>query len=340
MEAPTQQAENHLRRRADGVRSWLKRWAKFYRIAFFPVFLCFAMKPTTASAKVVLLVERGPSIYQEAALGFQRAFSGTDEIDQIYIDADARSLERSLDSLRKNPPRLVVAIGTQAARTAKDLLPNIPILYCLALRPVENQLVGTTIGGIALDIDLAQQLESIQRALPKLRRIGVVYDELTSGPLVRQLQQHLGTNVQLVARDVRTPQEAAREIQDLLSNGLSGDDAFWLLWDSVSANPANFRLLVELSLRYKVPLIAPARPFVEAGALISVGADYERAGRQVAVMAQQVLRGQAQPGNFQAVPPAEVVVTINGEVARRLGIEFPPDLRADILAPAVGARAP
>jgi ABC-type uncharacterized transport system substrate-binding protein len=326
-------------RRTSGAGSRTTAWGEIYRKTALLVLLCCAMAPA-ASARVTLLVERGPSIYQQAALGFRQAFADTDQVEQIFIDADGRPVGGSLESLRANPPRLVVAIGTQAARTARERLPSIPILYCLALNPIQNHLVGANIGGIALDIELTQQLESIEKALPKLRHLGVVYDELTSGPLVRQLRQHLGANVQLVARDVHTPQEAAREIQDLLSNGLSGNDAFWLLWDSVCANPANFSLLVELSLRYKVPLIAPARPFVEAGALISVGPEYEQAGRQVAAMAQQVLRGQAKPGNFQAVSPAEVLVTINGEMAKRLGIEFPPDLRADILAPSIGARAP
>jgi putative ABC transport system substrate-binding protein len=300
---------------------------------------CLAMPPA-ASAQVTLLVERGASTYQQAAQGFQQAFANTGRLEQIYVDENSRALEASLDRLRRNPPRLVVAIGTQAARIARARLPNIPILYCLALRPVQNQLVGGNIGGIALDVALSQQFENIRKALPNLRRIGVVYDELTSGTLVRQAQQYLGSSVQLVVRDARTPQQAAREIQDLLSNVLGPADAFWLLWDSVAANPANFRLLVELGLRYKVPLIAPARPFVEAGALISVAANYEQAGRQAAVMAQQVLSGRARPETFSAVPPAEIAVTINGEVARRLGITFPPDLRADVLAPTVGARTP
>jgi putative ABC transport system substrate-binding protein len=337
---PTHLTENQPGRQADRARPWPPRWAEFYRNAVFSVLLCFAMAPA-ASAKVVLLVERGASIYQQAALGFQQAFSGTDQVEQIYTDADSGTLGKSFDSLRRNPPRLVVAIGTQAARTAKERLPDsIPLLYCLVLRPVQNKLVGTNIGGIALDIEFSQQLESIKKVLPKLHRLGLVFDELTSGPLVSQLRQHLGTNVQLVARDVRTPQEAAREIQDLLGNVLSGEDAFYMLWDAVSANPANFKLLVELSLKNKVPIIAPARPFVEAGALISVGADYKQAGRQAALMAQQILRNESRPEDFGAVPPADAVVTINGEVARRLGIELPPDLRADILAPAVGVRAP
>ena len=334
-----EQVTTHPRGRcADGVGPRPAGWRAFDRLAAFVVLFSCAMAPA-ASAQVALLVERGASTYQQAAQGFQQAFANTNQVEQIYIDESGRALEASLERLRRNPPRLLVAIGTRAARTARERLPNIPILYCLALRPEQNQLVGANIGGIALDVELSQQFENIQRFLPNLRRIGVVYNELTSGPWVREARQYLGSNVQLVARDARTPQEAAREIQDLLSNVLGPGDAFWLLWDSVTANPANFRRLVELSLQYKVPLIAPARPFVEAGALISVGANYQQAGQQAAVMAQQVLRG-ARPESFAAEPPTELAVTINGEVARRLGIVFPRGLRADVLAPSVGARTP
>ena len=108
-------------------------------------------------------------------------------------------------------------------------------------------------------------------------------------------------------------------------------DAFWLLWDPVIANPANFKLLVELSLKYKVALIAPARPFVEAGALMSVGADYTKAGQQMARIAQQVLKSEARPEDFGGVSPPDPVVTINGEVARRLGMKISPQLKVDIL---------
>ena len=87
-------------------------------------------------------------------------------------------------------------------------------------------------------------------------------------------------------------------------------------------------------------MIAPARPFVEAGALISVGANYEQAGRQVAAMAQRVLQSEVRPGDFAAVRPSEAVITINGGVAQRLGMSIPADLPAEVLAPAVGARAP
>jgi putative ABC transport system substrate-binding protein len=221
----------------------------------------------------------------------------------------------------------VVAIGTQAARSAKEHLTGTPILYCLALHPAQNRLVGANIGGIALDVDVSQQFDSIQNILPDVRRIGVVYDDLTSGQLVRQAQQYMKAGVRLVPVQARTPQEAARAIPQLLDVV----DAFWLLWDSAIANPANFKLLVELSLKNKVALIAPARPFVEAGALMSVGADYMKAGRQMGRMAQQVLKSEARPEDFAAVSPPDPVVTINWEVARRLGMKISPQLKVDIL---------
>jgi ABC-type uncharacterized transport system substrate-binding protein len=56
-------------------------------------------------------------------------------------------------------------------------------------------------------------------------------------------------------------------------------------------------------------------------------------------MAQQILAGQARPGDFVAVTPAELTITINGEVARKLGVPIPRDLHADILAPFAGSRA-
>jgi putative ABC transport system substrate-binding protein len=272
-------------------------------------------------------VEGRASIYQQAAQGFQQGFANVDAVEQIYLGRDGHLLEEELDTLRRSPPRLVVAIGTQAARYARERLPGFPVLYCLALHPLQNKLVGTNIGGVALDVELSQQLDSIQRVLPQVRRIGVVYDELTSGPLVRQAQQYVKASVQLIALEARTPREAAQTIPQLLDTV----DAFWLLWDPVIANPANFKLLVELSLKYKVALIAPARPFVEAGALMSIGADYVKAGEQIGRMAQQVLKSEARPEDFVAVPPPNLVVTINGEVARRLGMKISPKERVEIL---------
>ena len=58
--------------------------------------------------------------------------------------------------------------------------------------------------------------------------------------------------MQLVARAAGNPKEAARFAREMVGEV----EAFWLLWDPVIANAANFRLLVELTLKNRVALIA------------------------------------------------------------------------------------
>ena len=293
------------------------------------VMLSCALGCSATAAPVVVLVESGASMYQRAAQGFQERFGDPGQLEVFHLSGDSREFSDRLAPLRNNSPRLVVALGTQVARVAKEQLPGIPLLYCLALSPLQNGLSGLDIGGVALEVRLPQQIAAIQRALPQVRRIGVVYDEPASGRLVRQARQLLKGQVELVARDARSPREAAQAIQQLQGKV----DAFWLLWDPVVLNPANFRVLVDFSLKNKVKLIAPAPAFVETGALLSVAADPFKAGRQAGEMARQILDGKVRAGSFAAVSPEDLVLTINGEVARRLGVTFPPNLPAEILAP-------
>ena len=293
-----------------------------------PLFL--TPRVAAAADRVVLLLERGASIYQRAAVGFKQGFAGAGELVEIGLSGDPGDLEARLTALRRDPPRLLVTIGSaRAALIAREKLPGVPILYCLALNPVENKLVGDNIGGVAFDLALSEQLASIQKALPEVRRIGVIYDEMVSGQVVREAKRYLNPGVHLKTQAASTPREAARAIEQLGS----AVDAFWMLMDPVIANPANFNLLLEFSLKNRVPLICPAVPFVEAGALLSVSANYLEVGRRTGRMAREVWEGKARPGDFGAETPKEPLLTLNETVARRLRITLAGDVRADILSP-------
>jgi ABC-type uncharacterized transport system substrate-binding protein len=288
---------------------------------------CCAATPARA-APVVVLIEQASSLYQQAAEGFRQEYPDS---QLIQLNGDPRELEARLEVLRKAPPPMIVAIGMGArlARAARERLPGVPILYCLALEPVQNGLISSDIGGVALEVALPEQLAAIQNALPQVRRIGVIYNRPASGSLIDQARKHLKPGVSLVEADAPTPQRAAAVMEDVLGRV----DAFWLLWDRVIADPANFRRLVELCLKNRVALIAPATTFVEAGALLSVGANYRAAGKRAGEMARLVVERKARAGEFRAEAPRETVLTINLQVAGRLGITFPRTLRAEFLSP-------
>src|SRR5579864_7137065 len=305
------------------------RFARSLRWVIVLALLSF-LAATPAGTHVVVLVERGASIYLQARRGFEQSLAGGEPVDLKFVDVDVRELHAAVEELRKDPPQLVVAFGTQAAVAAKSRLPRVSVLYCLALNPVKNDLVGANVGGVRLEVDFAQQFSDLERLVPHIRRLGVIYSEPVSGRLVRQARAELKPGVELIARDARDSRQAAQFIEEIMGQV----DAFWLLWDAVIANVPNFRLLVDLSLKNKVALMAPAPPFVEAGALMSVSADYEKAGQRAGEMTRLVLAG-GRAGDFPAEPPPGRLVTINAAVARQLKISIPPTLHAEILSPSV-----
>ena len=288
-----------------------------------------ALTAVPAFAKVLLIVEDSASIYERAAKGFLAGFSSADVLETVTVTPEDGFQLPRIVAAQNSPPRLVVTIGTKAALVARARYPDVPLLYCLALNPVRHSLTGANVGGFALDVGVKEQMSGIQRALPAATRIGVIYDEPVSGRIVREARQYLNPGVSLIAKDVRNAAQAAQAIETLVGNV----DAFWLLWDPVIANTANFRLLVEFSLRNKVPLISLATPFVEAGALMSITADYFETGKRAGALAQEILAGKTRIGDIKAYLPAGPVVTLNSEVARRLGIALPRDITAEVLKP-------
>jgi ABC-type uncharacterized transport system substrate-binding protein len=188
-----------------------------------------------------VLVERTASIYQQAARGFQQYFGDFEPTETVFVDNSRRL---GVEQIHTAQPRLVIAIGTQSAIAARSRFRDTPMVYCLALYPNQNNLTGPRVGGISLSVGASQLFGEVLKLLPKLSRVGAVYNEQVSGEPVREAQKYLRGKTRLITRDVRTLPEAARAIKELIGQV----EAFWLPWDPVVVNPANFKLLVELSL--------------------------------------------------------------------------------------------
>jgi putative ABC transport system substrate-binding protein len=82
---------------------------------------------------------------------------------------------------------------------------------------------------------------------------------------------------------------------------------------------------VHLATRYAVPAAYASRDFVEAGGLISYGANIVDAYRQVGVYCGRVLKG-AKPAELPVVQTSKFELVINAETARILGLTVPPSL--------------
>ena len=79
---------------------------------------------------------------------------------------------------------------------------------------------------------------------------------------------------------------------------------------------------VTLTARDRIPATFPQRAFVEAGGLMSYGADIMDSFRQVGVYTGKILKG-AKPAELPVLQSTKFEFVINRHTARALGIELP-----------------
>ena len=93
---------------------------------------------------------------------------------------------------------------------------------------------------------------------------------------------------------------------------------------------AHRRVVADLAITHRLPMMAAAKGYAEAGALVSYGTDYPDLFRRAAIYVDKILRG-AKPADLPIEQPTKFELVINLKTAKALGLTIPPSLllRAD-----------
>jgi putative tryptophan/tyrosine transport system substrate-binding protein len=86
-------------------------------------------------------------------------------------------------------------------------------------------------------------------------------------------------------------------------------------------------LIVALAAQHKLPAVYSFRAYVDAGGLISYGADLVDQFRLAAGYVDRILKGE-KPADLPVQAPTKYVLTINLKTAKALGLEIPQSLLA------------
>jgi len=80
--------------------------------------------------------------------------------------------------------------------------------------------------------------------------------------------------------------------------------------------------IADLAIKYRLPSASVLRPFVEAGGLLSYGADLSHMYRRSAVFVSKILQG-TKPADLPIEQPTKFELVINLKTAKAIGIDVP-----------------
>jgi putative ABC transport system substrate-binding protein len=251
-----------------------------------------------------------------------------------YRSADGRP-EKFSDlaaDLARAGPDIVVTRGTPAALAAKGAI-RAPIVMAATADPVATGIVrsfahpGGNITGLTnLVRDLAaKQMEILRELVPAGSKIGYMSNMSNPANPVVWKQVERGAQIaglQAVLVDIRDADAVPRALEELLRQRVAALDV-----PVEGATLGRLADIVRFAAKHKLPAIYSARDGVDAGGLMSYGADYPALYYRVAFYVDKIIKG-AKPGDLPIEQPSKFNFVINLKTAKALGIAIPRELLA------------
>jgi putative ABC transport system substrate-binding protein len=221
---------------------------------------------------------------------------------------------------------VIVTVGGAAA-AAMQLTSTTPIVFAIAVDPVGDGIVGSlarpggNVTGLSTQTtELAsKRIELLRELFPNLRRLAIIANVGYPGS-VRET-----TEVQAVARKVGFDVDVleirrAEDIAPVFGSLSSAAQALYLSPDAlVNANHAQINAL---ALDARLPTIHPFRDYLEAGGLMSYGANNADLFRRAGDFVDKILKG-AKPADLPVEQPTKFELIINLKTAKALGLTIP-----------------
>ena len=226
---------------------------------------------------------------------------------------------------------VIVTSGT-ALVAAKRATSIIPIVFAVAADPLGTGMVaslarpGGNVTGLSNQVtDLAaKRLEFLREVVPRLRHLAVMAN--ISYPAAALEMREVQTTARALGLDVITLEiRQAVDIAAAFEVLRERAEALYVCVDAlVNTNRTRIN---SLAIGARLPTMHAVRENVEAGGLISYGANvpslYRRAGDYV----DKILRG-AKPADLPVEQPTEFDLVVNLITAKALGLTMPPAVLA------------
>jgi putative tryptophan/tyrosine transport system substrate-binding protein len=259
-------------------------------------------------------------------------FEGKDIVfDSRYADGRLDRLPALAAELMARKVDIIFAPTSPAVRAAREVAGAKPIVFAVVNDPVERGLVaslerpGGNITGVMNSASglAARRLQLLKEAFPSVAHVAIAISREPGatnevGGQIREVQQAAAAmGIETMPIEIRSRQsfdDASDVLGRWKANALSCLDS--------SVNWSNRTVLTEFAAKIRLPAIYPSGDYVQAGGLMSYGAEAEFNYRQAATFIDRILKG-ANPAELAVESPGKLELVINQKAAGRNGISVP-----------------
>jgi len=247
-------------------------------------------------------------------------------IKEENAEGDMTTLNTLVDAALTEQADMVYTITTPALQAAMHKVHDRPLLFALALDPVQLGDPGTDQEHLANEAGVYDRspfegmMKVVHKCLPNARSIGTLYapGEANSVNFRDELDKAAhAAGMKLVALPSNSPADVADAALALTERSI---DAIVQISDNLHGEA--FPSIVSAARRAKLPIFAFSSGEAAQGAAVVLANDHFDGGRESGLIAARVIRGQS-PATFPYHGITKTRLLINRAAAAEAGMQIP-----------------
>ena len=299
--------------------------------------------PEDAKLKIGIVQYVEHPALDAAREGFVEALAENGYVDGENITIDVQNAQADQSNLKSIAQRfvndkvdLILAIATPAAQAMVSETTEIPILgtaitdYEVAKLVDSNEAPGGNVSGTTDMNPVKEQIDLLKKLVPDVENVGLLYtssedNSVMQAGMVKDACEKLGLTVK------EATVTSSNDVQQVTQSLVGKVDAIYIPTDNVCASA--MPVISQITTEAKIPVICGEANMVLGGGLATLGINYSKLGYQTGEMAVKVFKGEAETASMPIESQTDYDFTINGDIAKDIGMTVPDDLADAVVYP-------
>lgn len=273
--------------------------------------------PKRDGREVLILMSDKISSFEEVEQGILESLSGYN-VFSYNFNGDTNFIKNLPNVISRIKPTVIIALGSSVLDGLVGKT-DVPVLFSMVINykklDVEKY---DNIAGVSLQVPVESIFFNLKTIYPNFKKVGVICSQEYYNSFIS-----LSVSGVKLSLDVEIIPSIISSSKDFLPsyNALSKEvDVMWMVPDTTVLDKNSIIYFITESFKSVKPTIVYSEPFVKAGGFFSISPNYNSIGSQLSLMVRRIVEDGVKPSELGIVPVVGTFITVNKEVAKKLGI--------------------